>query len=90
MNVDLFERFMLPHLQRLIDLGHEYGLFVQLHCCGGFEPLIPSMIHAGLDALHAVQPSCNGMNLAALKSCYGDKIVFNGGIDSHYVLIDMY
>ena len=30
-----FERFVLPHLRRLIDLGHAYGLKVQLHCCGG-------------------------------------------------------
>jgi hypothetical protein len=52
-----FDRFMLPHLQRLIDLGHAYRLKVQLHCCGGFEPLMPAMIAAGLDGLHAIQPS---------------------------------
>lgn len=82
-----FERFMLPHLKRLIDLGHSYGLKVQLHCCGGFEPLIPAMIAADLDGLHAIQPCCRGMDLATLKSRYGTKIVFNGAIDSHHVLI---
>jgi uroporphyrinogen-III decarboxylase len=50
-----FDRFMLPHLNRLIALGHAYKLKVQLHCCGGYEPLIPAMIAAGLDGLHAVQ-----------------------------------
>ncbi|MCX7887858.1 MAG: uroporphyrinogen decarboxylase family protein [Verrucomicrobiae bacterium] len=83
-----FERFMLPHLRRLINLGHAYGLKVQLHCCGGFEPLIPAMIAAGLDGLHAVQPSCAGMDLRTLKSRYGSKILFNGAIDSHHVLIN--
>ena len=82
-----FERFMLPHLKRLIDLGHQYRLKVQLHCCGGFVPLIPAMIHAGLDSLHAIQPCCAGMDLATLKSRYGRQIVFNGAIDSHQVLI---
>jgi uroporphyrinogen decarboxylase len=82
-----FDRFMLPHLKRLIDLGHAYGLRVQLHCCGGFEPLIPAMIAAGLDGLHAVQPCCRGMDLATLKSRYGKAILLNGGIDSHHVLI---
>jgi len=82
-----FERFMLPHLRRLIRLGHDYGLLVQLHCCGGFEPLIPAMIGAGLDGLHAVQPCCGGMDLAALKARYGARILFNGAIDSHHVLI---
>jgi len=83
----LFERYLLPHLRRLINLGHDFKLKVQLHCCGGFEPLIPCMIESGLDGLHSIQPNCNGMDLATLKRNYGDKIVFNGGIDSHHVLI---
>jgi len=84
----LFDRFMLPHLERFIDLGHAYGLRVQLHCCGGFAPLIPSMIDAGLDALHAIQPSCAGMDLRTLKSEFGRRIVFNGAIDSQHVLLE--
>jgi len=83
-----FDRFMLPHLKRLIELGHAYQLKVQLHCCGGFEPLIPSMIAAGLDGLHAIQPCCGGMDLRKLKADYGSKILLNGAIDSHHVLIE--
>jgi uroporphyrinogen decarboxylase len=82
-----FDRFMLPHIGRLIDLGHAYGLKVQLHCCGGFAPLIPAMIAGGLDGLHAVQPCCRGMDLRLLKTRFGDKILFNGAIDSQHVLI---
>lgn len=85
---ELFRRFILPHLRRLIDLGHAYGLKVQLHCCGGFAPLIPDMIEAGLDALQAVQPCCRGMDLRTLKAEFGDRIVFNGAIDSQRVLIE--
>ncbi len=84
----LFRRFMLPHLKRLIDLGHDFGLKVMLHCCGGFAQLVPAMIEAGLDALHAIQPSCRGMDLAKLKTYFGRHIVFNGAIDSHHVLIN--
>jgi uroporphyrinogen decarboxylase len=83
-----FEQFMVPHLKRLIDLGHGCNLKVQMHCCGGFEPLIPSLIDAGLDGLHAIQPCCGGMNLAKLKGNYGGRILLNGGIDSHHVLIN--
>jgi len=46
------------------------------------------MIEAGLDGLHAIQPSCYGMDLRKLKADFGDKILFNGAIDSHRVLID--
>jgi uroporphyrinogen-III decarboxylase len=84
----LFRRFLLPHLKRLIDLGHRYGCRVMLHCCGGFAPLIPAMIEAGLDGLHAVQPSCYGMDLTNLKRRFGSQILFNGAIDSHHVLIE--
>lgn len=84
---ELFKRFILPHLAYLIDLGHSYGLKVQLHCCGGIAPLLPLMIEAGLDAVHAVQPSCSGMDLRGLKTEFGKNIVFNGAIDSHHVLI---
>ena len=78
----------MPHLRRMIDLGHSNGLKVMLHCCGGFAPLIPAMIEAGLDGLHAVQPSCRGMDLKRLKANFGKKILFNGAIDSQRVLIE--
>lgn len=84
----LFRRFVLPPLRRFIDLGHHYGLRVLLHCCGGFRPLLPAMIEAGLDGVHAVQPSCLGMDLRQLKAEFGTRILFNGAIDSHHVLIN--
>ena len=84
---DMFNRFLRSHLQRLINLGHDYKLKVQLHCCGGFEPLIPAMIEDGLDGVHAIQPCCGGMDIANLKARYGRDILFNGAIDSHHVLI---
>jgi len=83
----MFERFLLPHLKRFVDLGHDYGLKVQLHCCGSFAPLVPMMMDVGLDGVHAVQPSCAGMDLASLKKEFGDRMLFNGCIDSHHALI---
>ena len=50
--------------------------------------MVPTLIDAGLDALHAVQPSCRGMDLQALKENYGDRMVFNGAIDSQHTLIE--
>jgi len=85
---ELFERFMVPHQKRLAGLGHAYGLKVMLHCCGGFAPLIPLLIEAGVDGLHAIQPNCHGMDLRTLKAEFGDQVLFNGAIDSHHVLID--
>lgn len=84
----LFRRFVLPHLRRLANLGHDYGLRVMLHCCGGFRELLAAMVEAGLDGVHAVQPCCTGMDLARLKADFGDRILFSGAIDSQHVLIE--
>ncbi|MDD5707561.1 MAG: uroporphyrinogen decarboxylase family protein [Kiritimatiellae bacterium] len=88
MGAEMFERFFVPHLKRLIGLGHAFGLKVMLHCCGGIRPLIPSLIKAALDGLHAVQPCCGGMDLRRLKADFGDQMLFNGAIDSQHVLIE--
>ena len=88
LGLDLFKRFCLPSLKRLIDLGHRFSKKVMLHCCGGFRPLIPAMIDAGLDAVHALQPFAVGMEPRGLKRDFGDRLVLNGAIDSHHVLIE--
>jgi uroporphyrinogen decarboxylase len=84
----MFRRFISRRLAQLVDLGHAYGLKVMLHCCGGFAELIPAMIEIGLDGLHALQPSCTGMDPRRLKAAYGDRILLNGAIDSQQVLIE--
>jgi uroporphyrinogen decarboxylase len=84
----MFRRFILPHLARLVDLGHAYRLKVMLHCCGGFAELIPAMIEVGLDGLHALQPCCESMAPGHLKEQFGDRILLNGAIDSHRVLME--
>jgi uroporphyrinogen decarboxylase len=88
LGVELFEQFLMPSFRRLINLGHENDMPVMLHCCGGFRQLIPSLLDAGLDGLHALQPDAEGMDPAGLKADFGGDIVLNGAIDSHNVLID--
>jgi uroporphyrinogen decarboxylase len=84
----LFRRFFQPHLSRLAALGHDFGLKVMLHCCGGFFPLIPAMIEAGIDGLQALQPDARDMAPAKLKTAFGGRVVFNGSIDTHHWLIE--
>ena len=85
--MDLFERFALPSLQRLIDLGHRYGRKVMLHCCGGFRPLFPSMIRAGLDGVHAAAAVLRRAWSPRAQAGLRRPILLNGAIDSHHVLI---
>jgi hypothetical protein len=82
----LFRRFILPHLKRLADLGHEYGKVVLLHCDGSIRALIPDMIAIGIDGLQSVQPLCYGMRLDQLKADFGHRITFMGGIDTQLLI----
>ena len=60
---------------------------VQLHCCGGVEPLLDDMIEAGLDAINPVQITCNGMEPEHLKKTFGDRLTFwGGGCDTRSML----
>ena len=81
-----FRRFLLRPLARLVDLGHDYGLKVVLHCCGGFRPLIPAMIEIGLDGVQALQPTCKGMDPAELKAEFGDRLLLMGAIDTQLLI----
>ncbi len=58
-----------------------------IHSCGGVEPFIPEFIDAGFDILNPVQTSAAGMDPAALKAKYGDRICFwGGGVDTQRTL----
>jgi uroporphyrinogen decarboxylase len=56
------------------------------HCDGAIYPLINDFIEIGVDALNPVQVSAEGMNTRVLKSEFGDRLSFWGGIDTHQVL----
>jgi uroporphyrinogen-III decarboxylase len=81
-----FRRFIAPHLKRFVDLGHEFGKPVLLHCDGSIRALIPDMIALGLDGLQSVQPLCYGMELAGLKRDFGRQLTFVGGIDTQALI----
>ena len=85
---ELFKEFIYPHLKRLADLGHKYGLYVMMHCCGSFSKLISLMIEAGIDGVQSLQPFTRNMEPAYLKKEFGHKIVFNGCVDSQQILIE--
>ena len=60
---------------------------VWYHTCGSVIQLIPDLIDNGIDILNPVQLSAANMDLAELKSRFGDALVFwGGGIDTQHVL----
>jgi uroporphyrinogen decarboxylase len=85
---DTYRRLFKPFHTKLFHRAKELAdVKVQLHCCGGVEPLLGDLIEAGLDAINPVQVSCKGMVPENLKKTYGDRLTFwGGGCDTRHVL----
>ncbi len=85
---DTYRRLFKPFHTKLFHRAKELAnVKVQLHCCGGVEPLLGDLIEAGLDAINPVQVSCKGMVPENLKKTYGDQLTFwGGGCDTRHVL----
>ena len=86
MSPGMWETFFFENIKRLTGLAHGHGLKTMMHSCGAIRPLIPRLIEAGVDILDPVQVTATGMVPAELKTAFGDRIVFHGGIDTQQVL----
>jgi len=80
LSLDMYRELFKPYHKKVNDWIHantSWKTFI--HSCGGVEPLIDEFIEAGFDILNPVQASAEGMDTAAIKSKYGDRITFWGG-----------
>jgi uroporphyrinogen decarboxylase len=87
--VDLkrYRRLFKPRHKRMVDLVKSKSKAkVLYHCCGAVKSLVEEFIDIGVDALNPVQVSSAGMDTAALKAEFGDRICFWGGVDTQRVL----
>ncbi|OGV73949.1 MAG: uroporphyrinogen-III decarboxylase-like protein [Lentisphaerae bacterium RIFOXYB12_FULL_65_16] len=80
------EEFFLPRMKRMIDLVHQAGAYAFHHSDGACRKNLPNMIRIGTDVLEPVQWRCRGMEREGLKRDFGDKLVFQGGVDNQITL----
>ncbi len=80
---DIWRKIIKPHTQRIYDCMKKRNIIIDQHSCGKIEEIFGDMVEIGADIYNPCQP-CN--NLKKLKQEYGDKITFEGGIDSQFVL----
>lgn len=78
---NMWRRFIRPFHQRIIDTAHSFGKSVMYHCDGAIYPLIGELVEMGVDVLNPIQPNAKDMAPARLKSEFGDRLAFHGGID---------
>ena len=85
LSVKHYDRFIKPVLKQYADLCHKHGAKLVMHSCGFIEPLIPSFMEAGLDALQALEATAN-INHSRVREMVGDQLILIGGMDSSLVL----
>lgn len=81
-----FEEFIVPGLTRLIDMAHSHGVKVMFHSCGSIVPFIERLIAIGVDILDPIQVTAIGMDPQMLKDRFGQRLCFNGSIDTQHLL----
>lgn len=59
---------------------------IMLHSCGAIRPFIADLLEAGIDIIDPVQPMAHGMDPRELKSEFGNRVVFHGGLDVQHLL----
>ncbi len=80
MSPAMYREIIQPGHKRTMDFAHSHGLPVTMHSCGFVEPLLPSMMEAGIDCLQVIEVKA-GMDLLKLYREFGDRLSFMGGID---------
>lgn len=84
MGAHYWRKFIKPFLKQMYAAAKSEGKFVTQHSCGDIEELFPDLIEIGLDAYNTFQPEI--YDVEKVKSVYGDKLAFWGGISTQHVL----
>ncbi|MCC6369135.1 MAG: uroporphyrinogen-III decarboxylase-like protein [Bryobacterales bacterium] len=86
MSPRMFRRFLRPHILKMIELVHSYGVKVFHHDDGAMRPMLGELIEMGIDLLNPIQWRCKGMDREGLARDFGDRIVFHGAVDNQRTL----
>lgn len=81
----MWDEFFAENTKKLTTLVHSYDCFYLQHSCGAIDKIIPKLVDCGIDALEPLQ-KLPGMEPESLKARFGDKICFQGGVDTQWLL----
>ena len=80
MSLEMWENFIKPCHVRLNKRIHEFGARVIYHSDGAVMDAVPGLIDMGIDILQALQFDARGMDPVRLKTEFGDRLGFEGGV----------
>jgi uroporphyrinogen decarboxylase len=78
----MFARFIAPYFSERISRTKSLAKCLYWHhSCGSVVDLLDQLIDCGVDILNPIQTSATRMEPENLKSVFGEKLVFWGGVD---------
>jgi uroporphyrinogen decarboxylase len=83
---DMFRELFLPELKRIFGAYRDLGFRVMKHTDGNIMPLVDMYLDAKIELLDPIDPVA-GMDLAYMKSNYGDKIALKGNVNCATTLV---
>lgn len=83
----VYRKILKPRQKKLFEaIKRNSDVKILYHTCGAVVEFIDDLAEIGVDILNPVQTSAGGMDPKVLKSRFGKKICFWGGIDTQQVL----
>lgn len=86
MGNEQWNEFIAPALKAMAEIATAEGAHYYQHSCGAVKALIPDLINIGVEVLDPMQVKAEGMVPSELKTDFGDKICFSGGVDEQELL----
>jgi uroporphyrinogen decarboxylase len=82
----MYEEIFLPLIRRMVVAFRQAGArHVGFHSDGDIRPLLDGLVDAGIAILHPLEPRA-GMDVVALRSRYGRRVAFVGGLCNSHIL----
>ncbi|NCO34515.1 MAG: hypothetical protein AUJ92_13455 [Armatimonadetes bacterium CG2_30_59_28] len=78
-----FREFVFDYDKKIIDLIHDAGKLVWVHCHGDMNPVLEDFVEMGVDCLNPIEPPPTGkLTLAEAKKRCAGKMSLEGGVQN--------
>lgn len=86
MSLSMWEEHLKPYQTRVHRALHEHGAKAIYHSDGSVTAAVPGLIDMGIDVLQALQFDAADMDPLDLKTRFGDRLCFQGGVSVQQTL----
>jgi uroporphyrinogen-III decarboxylase len=78
-----FREFVSKYDKPIIDLIHDAGKLVWVHCHGDMKPVLLDFVEMGVDCLNPIEPPpIGGLTLAEAKKLVNGRMTLDGGVEN--------